>query len=76
MNAPIAIHAMLREVEGQLDAWCEKEERRCDTYRPPNFQMLPTYAELRRRREVASTFGIAFGIGIMLGVVIAILFIL
>ena len=40
MNAPVTMHAMLREVTVRLDTWCEKEERRCATIRPPDFQLL------------------------------------
>lgn len=66
----------MRDLLPELEELCVRVELRCDTYRPPNFQMLPTYADLRRRREVACTLGIAFGIGIMLSVIAVVLFIL
>ena len=40
MNAPVTIHAMLREVTVRLETWAEAEERRCNVRRPPDFQLL------------------------------------
>lgn len=57
-----------------LDQLCERVERSSTVYRPPNFQMLPTYADLQRRRKTVTAFGMGLGVGTMLGVIIAVIF--
>ena len=52
----------------------ETAERRDTLYRPPDFKMSPTYTDIRRRRQIVTAFGASVGIGIMLGVIAAVLF--
>lgn len=56
MNAPVTIHAMLREVEVRLDTWAEAEERRCNVRRPPDFTMIPSYIEAHERKMKVTSF--------------------
>ena len=47
---------------------------RCNVmYRPPDFTMFPTYADLQRRRKTVTAFGLGLGVGTMLGVIAAVL---
>ena len=57
----------------ELMELCSRVERRCDNYRPPDFRMIPTYADIQRRKKVVTAFGTGLGVGIMLASSILIL---
>ena len=65
-------HANEHRLPAALGVWVETVERCSTVYRPPNFTMLESYRDARRRKLLANAFGLGLGAGVMLGVIAAV----